>query len=238
MYGAELHGIGDIYDVPIHGGFRLSGIFVHAMALDNLLETGGNVHFVNKAKGWFYYLLSALIADRTVCPGKACLFRVLASGRTATAQFAKMDQTATARTANLDQAVPQVGTTSRGKAMLPAEVVPRDGDARQAAVPELALRVARRGIRVLDVRCHCRGCGAGSFRLGGVSDSVPARVVAVWNSQLDGHSSCFRTSFRVGQDAVCRSRFRHLSRSVSNLPSVHVQAENRRYGPTKVNRSW
>lgn len=62
MYGAELHGIGDIYDVPIHGGFRLSGIFVHAMALDNLLETGGNVHFVNKAKGWLYYLLSALIA--------------------------------------------------------------------------------------------------------------------------------------------------------------------------------
>ena len=62
MYGAEFHGIGDIYDVPIHDGFRLSGVFTHAMALDNLLETGGSVHSVNKAKGGVYYVLSAFIA--------------------------------------------------------------------------------------------------------------------------------------------------------------------------------
>ena len=67
IYGAELHGLGDIYDVPIHDGYRLSGVFVHAMALDNLLETGGKVHLagaehrprVTKA---VYYTASALLA--------------------------------------------------------------------------------------------------------------------------------------------------------------------------------
>lgn len=66
FYGAELHGLGDIYDVPIHDGHKLSGVFIHAMALDNLLETGGNVHFVSKERRWgtrvLYYLLSAFLA--------------------------------------------------------------------------------------------------------------------------------------------------------------------------------
>ena len=62
LYGAELHGVGDIYDVPIHDGYRLSGIFTHAMALDNLLETDGRVHFVSKKKGILYYVFSAFLA--------------------------------------------------------------------------------------------------------------------------------------------------------------------------------
>ena len=66
LYGAELHGLGDIYDVPVHDNYRLSGIFIHAMALDNLLKTKGNVHFIREKRGWiptiFYYILSALLA--------------------------------------------------------------------------------------------------------------------------------------------------------------------------------
>ena len=58
--------MGDIYDVSIHDGHKLSGVFIHAMALDNLLETGGNVHFVKKERKWIthvlYYLLSAFLA--------------------------------------------------------------------------------------------------------------------------------------------------------------------------------
>ena len=66
LYGTELHGLGDIYDVPIHDGYRLSGIFIHAMALDNLLETGGNVHYVKDKRAGFpatlYYVFSAFLA--------------------------------------------------------------------------------------------------------------------------------------------------------------------------------
>ncbi|MDD9983955.1 MAG: CHASE2 domain-containing protein [Gammaproteobacteria bacterium] len=66
LYGTELHGLGDLYDVPIHEGHRLSGIFIHAMALDNLLETDGNVHYVKGKRARFpsalYYILSALLA--------------------------------------------------------------------------------------------------------------------------------------------------------------------------------
>ena len=62
LYGTELLGVGDIYDVPIHDGYRLSGIFTHAMALDNLLETDGNVHFATTKKGIVYYVFSAFLA--------------------------------------------------------------------------------------------------------------------------------------------------------------------------------
>ena len=66
FYGAEFLGLGDIYDVPKHDGYKLSGVFIHAMALDNLLETGGNVHLVKKERTWstrlLYYLLSAFLA--------------------------------------------------------------------------------------------------------------------------------------------------------------------------------
>lgn len=66
LYGTELHGLGDLYEVPTQDGHRLSGIFIHAMALDNLLETRGNVHYVKgkRASGptSLYYFFSALLA--------------------------------------------------------------------------------------------------------------------------------------------------------------------------------
>lgn len=67
IYGAELHGLGDLYDVPIHDNYKLSGIFVHAMALDNLLETGGTVHLARaEHRPWYtrllYFAVSALFA--------------------------------------------------------------------------------------------------------------------------------------------------------------------------------
>ena len=67
FYGAELHGLGDLYDVPIHDNYKLSGIFIHAMALDNLLETGGTVHLARaEHRPWYtkllYYAVSALFA--------------------------------------------------------------------------------------------------------------------------------------------------------------------------------
>ena len=78
LYGAELHGLGDIYDVPIHDSYRLSGIFIHAMALDNLLETKGGVHFVRKKRGmiprFLYYTFSALLATILFLSVKYAIF--------------------------------------------------------------------------------------------------------------------------------------------------------------------
>lgn len=67
LYGVELHGLGDLYDVPIHDNYKLSGIFIHAMALDNLLETEGTVHLAKtEHRSWYttvlYYAVSALLA--------------------------------------------------------------------------------------------------------------------------------------------------------------------------------
>ena len=67
LYGADLHGMGDLFDVPIHDNYKLPGIFIHAMALDNLLETGGTVHLTStEHRAWYttllYYAFSALLA--------------------------------------------------------------------------------------------------------------------------------------------------------------------------------
>lgn len=66
LYGVHLQGLGDMYDVPIHDNFKLPGIFIHAMALDNLLETNGNVHFVKAKRSSMskalYYSFSAFLA--------------------------------------------------------------------------------------------------------------------------------------------------------------------------------
>ena len=43
VYGASFEGTSDIYKIPIYDGKGLSGVFVHAMALDNLLEMDGDV---------------------------------------------------------------------------------------------------------------------------------------------------------------------------------------------------
>ena len=69
LYGADLHGLGDLYEAPIHGKRRLSGVFIHAMALDNLLETRGNVHHVKHertaSQTFLYYVFSAFLATVT-----------------------------------------------------------------------------------------------------------------------------------------------------------------------------
>ena len=43
VYGASFEGASDIYRVPIYDHKGLSGVFVHAMALDNLIEMDGDV---------------------------------------------------------------------------------------------------------------------------------------------------------------------------------------------------
>ena len=72
LYGAELHGLGDIYDIPIHDNYRLSGVFIHAMALDNLLETKGSIHFINKKRGWMPRILLLHFLWR--CSRPSCFF--------------------------------------------------------------------------------------------------------------------------------------------------------------------
>lgn len=64
FYGADIHGAGDIYELPIQNGHRLPGVYMHAMALDNLLATRGKVHPVKKGviTKFFYYLISACLA--------------------------------------------------------------------------------------------------------------------------------------------------------------------------------
>ena len=43
VYGASFEGASDIYRIPIYDHKGLSGVFVHAMALDNLIEMDGDV---------------------------------------------------------------------------------------------------------------------------------------------------------------------------------------------------
>lgn len=64
FYGAALHGMGDLYQIPILDDHRLPGVYVHAMALDNLVEMRGNVYHLERE--WpaevFYYIISAFFA--------------------------------------------------------------------------------------------------------------------------------------------------------------------------------
>ena len=81
IYGAELHGLGDLYDVPIHDNYKLSGVFIHAMALDNLLETGGTVHLAKtEHRAWstklMYYAVSALLATILFFIAKCVFFHL------------------------------------------------------------------------------------------------------------------------------------------------------------------
>ena len=50
VYGASFEGASDIYRIPIYGHKGLSGAFVHAMALDNLIEMDGNVPTAQSAR--------------------------------------------------------------------------------------------------------------------------------------------------------------------------------------------
>ena len=44
VYGTSFAGASDIYKVPIYDHKGLPGVFVHAMALDNLVENNGRMH--------------------------------------------------------------------------------------------------------------------------------------------------------------------------------------------------
>ena len=63
VYGASFQAASDIHRVPIYDHQGLPGAFVHAMALDNLIEMDGNVHAAPTARDWWpdgvlYYLIS------------------------------------------------------------------------------------------------------------------------------------------------------------------------------------
>lgn len=45
FYGAQFSGMGDVVRTPVSGDHVLPGVYAHATALDNLLSTGGSVHF-------------------------------------------------------------------------------------------------------------------------------------------------------------------------------------------------
>ena len=65
VYGASFQAVSDIHRVPIYDHQGLPGVFVHAMALDNLVEMEGKVHSASTAhaRDWWpdrilYYLIS------------------------------------------------------------------------------------------------------------------------------------------------------------------------------------
>lgn len=64
FYGAALRGTGDLYEIPVLDNYRLAGVYVHAMALDNLVEMRGNVYYLDRE--WLaeilYYTISAFLA--------------------------------------------------------------------------------------------------------------------------------------------------------------------------------
>ena len=64
FYGAQFSGMGDVVRTPVSGDHVLPGVYAHATALDNLLSTGGSVHFT-KGRTWetiHYYVITALVA--------------------------------------------------------------------------------------------------------------------------------------------------------------------------------
>ena len=64
IYGASLAGLGDVYRTPVSGDEYVPGLFIHAIALDNLLEMGNNVRPVKSPffENLFKHIFTALIA--------------------------------------------------------------------------------------------------------------------------------------------------------------------------------
>ena len=80
VYGASIHGADDIFEIPIYDHRGLPGAFVHAMALDNLIESKGNVQPAPNSRTLAgevaNYALSALLATFSLFGVVLLLFRV------------------------------------------------------------------------------------------------------------------------------------------------------------------